>query len=295
MLEEAGDRIDSIAIHRYAHAPQDYPFENYMTFGENLNEHLHAYEGIIRAVSLERGIKHMIDITVDEWIASRMRGSPRRDNPINVVVDEHGVSHLIETSKNIRRFDDKMVSTLEDALVTALFMNAFIRHAHSVRMTNFCIPLPMSMGLSSLHPDRLLLLPAIFYPFELYSLTSGQLALDVFCNCDTFSGTYLGRAYNGIRILDVAATLDETRKQLVVFVVNQSENKALETHITLATGEFAGNVRVAVINGPDIKAENTEEKPNQVVTRESVIRATGKSLTFTFEPHSVTALACSVR
>ena len=58
---------------------------------------------------------------------------------------------------------------------------------------------------------------------------------------------------------------------------------------------FTGSVKVSIINGPDNKAENTEEKPNQVVTRESVIRSTGKSLTFTFEPHSVTALVCPVR
>jgi alpha-N-arabinofuranosidase len=237
-----------------------------MAFAESYNEHLTAYEGLIKAVSLERGIKHAVSIAVDEWGLLRMsHGSrPRRTR------------------------------NLEDALITALHLNTFIRHAYSIRLANFSSML-VSIGINLTRPDSQVLLESIFYPFELYSRTCGQLALDVFCNCDTFSGTYLGRAYNGIRILDVAATLDEARKQLVVYVVNQSENKALETHITLATGEFAGNVRVAVINGPDIKAENTEEKPNQVVTRESVMRATGKSLTFTFEPHSVTALVCPVR
>jgi alpha-N-arabinofuranosidase len=266
MLEQAGDRIDYIAIHRYAHPFADDPFETYMAFAESYNEHLTAYEGLIKAVSLERGIKHAVSIAVDEWGLLRMsHGSrPRRTR------------------------------NLEDALITALHLNTFIRHAYSIRLANFSSML-VSIGINLTRPDSQVLLESIFYPFELYSRTCGQLALDVFCNCDTFSGTYLGRAYNGIRILDVAATLDEARKQLVVYVVNQSENKALETHITLATGEFAGNVRVAVINGPDIKAENTEEKPNQVVTRESVMRATGKSLTFTFEPHSVTALVCPVR
>jgi alpha-L-arabinofuranosidase len=68
----------------------------------------------------------------------------------------------------------------------------------------------------------------------------------------------------------------------------------METTISLTSGEFTSNVKVSVINGPDIKAENTEDKPNQVVTGESVMRTTGKSLTFTFEPHSVTALVCAV-
>ena len=72
MLEQAGDRIDYMAIHRYAHPYDDDPFETYMAFAEDFNERLTAYEGLIRAVSLERGIKHAIGIAVDEWGVSRV-------------------------------------------------------------------------------------------------------------------------------------------------------------------------------------------------------------------------------
>ena len=100
--------------------------------------------------------------------------------------------------------------------------------------------------------------------------------------------------YTGIRTLDVAATLDQPSKQLVTYVVNQSQKEAMETTITLSTGQFTGNVRAFVINGPDIKAQNTTEKPNQVGVQEITIKAAGKSFFFTFEPHSVTALICTV-
>jgi len=63
----------------------------------------------------------------------------------------------------------------------------------------------------------------------------------------------------------------------------------------LTTGEFAGDVKVSVINGPDIKSQNTEENPHQVITRESAAKASGKTFNFTFEPHSVTALVCAVK
>jgi alpha-N-arabinofuranosidase len=128
----------------------------------------------------------------------------------------------------------------------------------------------------------------------LYSRTCGQLALDVFWNGETFSGTYKHHKYTGIRTLDVVATLDQSRKQLVVYVVNQSKEEAMETTVSLASGELAGSVRVFVINGPDIKAENTDEKPNQVGVRETTLKASGQSFNFTFEPHSVTALVCAV-
>jgi len=60
---------------------------------------------------------------------------------------------------------------------------------------------------------------------------------------DTFSGAYQEPCYNGIRTLDVAATLDETGKQMTVYAVNQSQDKAQETTITLTVGQFTANVK----------------------------------------------------
>jgi alpha-N-arabinofuranosidase len=193
---------------------------------------------------------------------------------------------------HVGRFD-KMVVNMEDALVIGLYLNAFIRHAHSVRLANFT-PTLTALGVRSANLDNPLLLETLFYPFELYSRACGQLALDVFWHGDTFSGNYLGRSYTGIRTLDVTATLDEAHKQLVVYVVNQSKNETMDTTISLTSGQFTGNVKMSIVNGPDIKSENTYENPNQVVTRETTLKASGKTLTLTFEPHSVTALVCAV-
>jgi len=263
MLEQAGDRIDYMAIHCYAHLHLDDPFETYMAYATDLNERLTAFEGLIKAVSLERGIKHNISIAVDEWAVMRFN------------------------------FRQKMVLNLEDAVVTSQYLNAFIRHSASVRMANFPLML-WSVGINLGRPTDSVLLETTFYPVELYSRTCGQRALDVDWGGDTFSGTYLNREYKGIRMLDVAATLDESGKKLVVFVINQSKEKSMETTISLASGKFSGSVKASVINGPDLKSENTDEKPNQVITRETNHKASGQSFTFTFEPHSVTALECAI-
>ena len=269
MLEQAGDNIDYMALHRYAHLDNDAPFESFMAFGENFNERLTAYEGLINSVRLEKKIKHEIYIAVDEWAVMRL--------PI--------------------RADRLITNFLEDAMVSALHLNAFIRHARSVRLANYT-SMMTAIGINfpnMTQKDKPVLLNSTFFPFELYSRTCGQQALDVFYSGDTFTGSYLGRTYNGIRTLDVTATLDEQRNQLVVYVVNQDKKDAKETTITLTSGQFAGNARVSVINGPDIKAGNTVEKPDQVGIKDTVINATGNTLTFTFEPHSVTALICAVK
>jgi alpha-N-arabinofuranosidase len=239
-----------------------------MAFAEDFNQHLSAYEGLIHAVSLERGIRNAVNIAIDEWAVMRM---PNRDDRV-------------------------IINYLEDALVVALHLNAFIRHARSVRLANFT---SMMTAIGINYPrlarlDKPVMLNTIFYPFELYSRTCGQLSLDVSCSGDTFSGTYLGRTYNGIRTLDVTATLDESRKQLVIFVVNQSKEKAMETGISLTSGDFTGKIKSFVINGPKIKSENTEENPNRVGIKETTVKAGGKSFNYIFEPHSVTALVCAI-
>ena len=58
------------------------------------NEHLDAYEGMIRAVSLERGIKHGIGIAVDEWGLSRFLRI-WNDIPCQCCRDEWGVCELL--------------------------------------------------------------------------------------------------------------------------------------------------------------------------------------------------------
>jgi alpha-N-arabinofuranosidase len=266
MLEQAGHLIDYMALHRYAHPNINDPFETYMAFGASFNERLTAYEGLIRSVSLERGIKHDISIAVDEW----------------------GLSRLPHVSRT-----EKMIVNVVDALVTAQHMNAFIRHARSVRMANFTGMLT-SMGVRLIRLDKPLLLDPNFYSFLLYSRACGQQALDVFWSGDTFSANYLGRNYTNIRTLDVTATLDAAGKQLVVFVINQSKSKAMETTITLESGQFTGTTRASVLNGPDINSENSEEKPDEVGIKESDLKISGNSFTFSFEPHSVTALVCGV-
>ena len=131
-----------------------------------------------------------------------------------------------------------------------------------------------------------LVLQTIFYPFELYSRTCGKYSLDLWYDGDTFTG----EEYTGVRTLDVSATLDDARKQMVLYVVNRSQTEEVETVIQLTAGDFKDAHEVYTINGQDIKAENTFESPHEVTTRESTLIARGRSLNYTFEPHSVTAI-----
>lgn len=265
LVEQAGKFIDYLSIHWYIGNPNN-DFEAYMALSELCEERLFAYEGLIRALCLQAGLPR-IPIAVDEWNVW-YRTHPGFGN------EAGGLEEIYN---------------LEDAMMVGVQLNSLIRHAYSVKMGNIA-QLVNAIAPIFTSPEGLVL-QTIFYPFEIYSQTCGKTALDVHWKGDTFSGG----GYTGVRVLDVSATLDEEKRQLAVYVVNRSQSKAAETTIALTDAHFGGDVTAYVVNGPDIKAENTFATPNQVgATTSKLTVGQGSAFTYTFEPHSVTALIFSL-
>lgn len=262
ILEQAGNLVDYLAIHWYVDNDAN-DFCSYMTLSELFEQRLTAYEGLIQAMRLERRIKQAIYIAVDEW-------NVWHRNQMNM--GGHEV----------------VVFNLEDALVVAMQLNAFLRHARMVKMANIAQIVNL-LGPIVTSRDNLLL-QSIFYVFEVYSGLAGPTVLDVNWEGETFGAG----DHAGLRVLDVTATLDSAKRELAVFVVNRSEHAAQDTVLRLTDGVFAGPVRIHTVNGNDVKTYNTFEDPAQVTTRIMEIMVEGSSLLVTFEPHSVTALVCLV-
>jgi len=267
LLEQAGNLLDYLSLHWYV-GNWNNDFPEYMAVSALIEERLTAYEGLLRTACLENKIQHPVSIAVDEWNTWYRTRSKEDGGPSRNQLEE--------------------VYNLEDALVTAMHFNAFIRHSQSVKMANIAQIVNVIAPVFTRKEG--LVLQTIFYPFELYSATCGQTALDVWYMGETFSG----RKYSALPLLDVAATLNTRKKQVVLYVVNRSPDKTLETQIELHSGRFDGKTRVVTINGQDVKAENTFEKPDQVQSEERFITILGKTTTYEFEPHSVTAMICPI-
>ena len=266
LIEQAADFIDYMAIHWYAGNPgglgimpgtREKPiagFESLMAISEAFDERIEATEGVIKACKLEYGINRPILIALDEW-AIRHQYEKDVDSPQRV----------------------------QEAIASAMNFNSVIRHADTVKMANHS---GLSRRLVLPGPDGLLI-QSSFYTFELYSAKCGTLSLDVFWDGDTFSGW----DRTGLRTLDVTATLNPSTKELSLFVVNRSRDKAEETAISLNDAEFNGDLSVKVLNGASIDSANTFEKPNEVGVKDSTLTAKGKSVNYSFEPHSLTVIS----
>jgi alpha-L-arabinofuranosidase len=260
LMEQAGHLIDYLGVHWYVDNNSN-DFATYMTLSELFEARLSGYEGLIRAVQVERKLTHPVYIAVDEW-------NVWHKSPTGVVAET--------------------IYNLEDALVVAMHFNAFIRHAQSVKMATIAQIVNVLAPIFT-KPDGMFL-QTIFHPFELYSRFAGSTALNVHWDGDTFSAG----EFTGLRTLDVSATLSADQRQLSLFIVNRSEHNALETEIKLAQGSINGMVQVFTVNGADIKTENSFAQPGQVIAREGQMAAGTGELHVTFEPHSVTVLVCSV-
>ena len=262
LIEQAGNLIDYMGLHWYVGNPKD-DFAAYMTVSELIEERLASYEGLIRALRLDNAITRPIYLAVDEW---------------NVWYRANNEHNQLEEIYN-----------LEDVLVVALHLNAFIRHADTVKMANIAqivnVIAPIFTSADGLF------LQTIFYPLELYSRNCGDIALDIGWGGDTFSGG----DHTGVRALDVTATYHPQRREITLYVINRHLSDAQETTIRLIDGEFDGPGELSIINGPNIKAENTFENPHQVITRTEQANMDGKEFTVVFEPHSITALVCNVK
>jgi alpha-L-arabinofuranosidase len=266
LMEHAGKLIDYMAIHWYVgnnreRGYRDDDFSSYMAISELLEDRLNSTEGIIRAMSSALKLPRDIPIAVDEW---------------NVWYRTGNEAKLEE------------VYNLEDALVVAMHFNAFFRHAKTVKMANIAQIVNVIAPIMA-RPEGLVL-QTTFHPFEIYSRTCGDTALDVHWSGDTFSTP----EFSALRTLDVAATLDTAGKRLAVYLVNRSEGESAETTIELQHGRFAGPATSYVVNGPHVKATNTFDAPDTVGGNERSFTANGTTLTVTLEPHSVTALVLGV-
>jgi len=256
LVEQAGERIDYLAIHWYV-GNRENDFARYMALSELFEARLSAYEGLVRALCLQKGIP-FIPIAVDEW---------------NVWYRVHNEGKLEE------------IYNLEDALVVAMQLNAFIRHASTVKMANLAQIVNVIAPILT-RPTGLVL-QSIFHPFAAYRAACGDIALDLHWTGETFDGG----DHRGVRVLDVAGSLHSAARRASIFIVNRSLAPCAVT-LRLVEGRFTGPATARIVNGPDIKSANSFEQPDRVTTRTAEVDADGSSFTMTLEPHSVTALLC---
>lgn len=280
VLSELKDYIDYIALHIYVGNPDD-NYYNFMATPLVIEERTKIVEGMINEV---------------------MQHTLRRNHttdPIYIAWDEYNIWYRARTGDNMtgeRALEEHY--NLEDALVIAGMLNAFIRNAHVVKMANMAQLVNVIGPIFTSEDD--MFKQTIYYPLEMFANNMHGTSLDVFVDCETYDTEefFLGLGetttqQTDVPYLDVSATIKGN--ELTMTVVNRHKDNAITTDIISQKGEFDGQVEVYEVNGPDIKSKNDFGETNVETTKKDNIKGTKNSVTYDFPPHSVTLLKGKIK
>jgi alpha-N-arabinofuranosidase len=229
-----------------------------MAVAQEIVDRIKVAEGILRA-SLT-GSKRNIYIAYDEWnVWYRARGEGKEKG--RTILEEH--------------------YNLEDALVVASILNAFINNAHIVKIAN------MAQLVNVIAPimtnENGLFLQTIYYPLQLFASNSWGNSLELWAEGPNYSTNQ----YSRVPYLDISAAFDNG--SLVLNVVNRHPTESLPATFDLEDRKFAGAFEVFEMNGPDVKAENDFGSSPVKVQRLSA-EPSGNRLRHSFASHSYTML-----
>lgn len=186
VLEKMGSMADYIALHMYI-GDHDGDYYKYMANGNIIEKRIRAAENVIDMTSYKQNRKDKVKICFDEWNASY--------TDVKCGVKE--------------RFK------WEDALIDAMYINSFIRHADSVKMADIAQVVNLLGPVMS--NENGIFLQTIFYPIEkFYMLNSGK-SLDLHVE----TNGYEDKDFGYTEYLDSSASYDESKKRITLNLVNK--------------------------------------------------------------------------
>ena len=220
----------------------------------------------------------------DQWAAL---GEFDREHAIKLVVDEWGSWHPAGTEINKRHLFEQM-GTLRDALVAALSLDTFNRHADKVDMANVAQLVNNLHSLFLADGDKFVATPT-FHVYTMYRPHQGAKAVRI----DVQAPDVTFRA-GGQRRADLPAGglgLANGRTTATLTLAHTHATEPAEV-VDPAQGGAHGEVRHTVLTHAQLNAHNTFEQPETVVPSPAVHdpRASGEEIRCLLPPASVNRL-----
>ena len=278
ILSELRDVVDYLALHMYVGNPDN----NYYSF-------------LSTPLVLEQRTQIVKGMIMREMDKADRGNRP----PIYIAWDEYNIWYRARTDESMqgtRALEEHY--NLEDALVIAGFLNAFVRNADIVKMAN------MAQLVNVIAPvftnETGMFKQTIYYPLALFANNVYGTSLDIAVNCETYDTDefFIGLGESTTKqthvpYLDVSAAYNNG--EVIVCVVNRHKDNAINTDIICQTGEFTGNFSINEVTGPDIKASNDFGKEPVKTVSKPDIKAKGNTLTYSFPPHSFTMIKGNIK
>lgn len=174
-------------------------------------------------------------------------------------------------------------NSVRDAILAALNLNIFARHADRVRMANIAQMINVLQAMIMTDEKKMVLTPT-YYVYKMYLPFQDATFVPV-----TFdAGTYTYQNINLPRI-DAIAAKDSAGK-LWLEITNLDPNQPVEIQANLA-GLNARSASGETLTGPKVDSVNTFEAPDTVVAKPVSATVQSGKLTVRLAPKSVTVIS----
>jgi alpha-N-arabinofuranosidase len=227
---------------------------------------------------------HMETLIKQHWAAM---GELDPDHHVKLVVDEWGAWHRAGTEVD-RSHLFGQTSTMRDALIAALTLDIFNRHANKVAMANVAQLINNLHSLFLANRDKFVATPN-FHVFEMYSAHHHGKSVRTVFNVPEITGES-GKP-SSLPALAGSASLHD--KQLILTVVNPHASEARLGKISIRGAKIQSAVG-HLLAAQDIHAHNTFDNPHAVETKEAQVETGGSPMSHEFPPASVTRLKLSL-
>ncbi|PYQ83379.1 MAG: alpha-L-arabinofuranosidase [Acidobacteria bacterium] len=203
---------------------------------------------------------------------------------VKLIVDEWGAWHA-GSADLPANYLWAYPGSLRDALVAALTLDTFNRHADKIVMANVAQLVNTIHSLFVAHEHRFTVTPN-FHVFDMYAAHQGATAVRTTFAAPAIAFDRDGRAQS-LWGLNGSASLRDRR--LAVTVVNPHAAAACESTIAVR-GATVREARATMLTADDIHAHNSFDRPAAVTPVDTPAAARGTSFVHTFPPASVTRL-----
>ncbi len=228
------------------------------------------YELLGKAVVME-------DLIEKHWA---VMGEFDKEHHTKFAIDEWGAWHPAGTEAH-RTHLFGQTSTLRDALVAALTLDIFNRHADKVVMANIAQLINNLHSLFLAHEDQFVVTPN-YHVFEMYAAHQNGQSLRT-----VFSAPEIEQGDRKLAGLAGSASLHD--KRLVLTVVNPSITETREAQISIP-GATVKEGDAHTLSHSDIHAHNSFEHPDVLVPKRHRMNVSGTDITYSFPPASVVRL-----
>ena len=257
--------MDGLSLHTYTVVNWDKKFAS-VGFGED------EYSRILKATLEMDGLISKHSAIMDKY-------DPQKR--IALVVDEWGAWYAPLPGSNPGFLAQQ--NSQRDAILAALNINIFARHADRVRMTNIAQMVNVLQAMILTDKEKMVLTPT-YHVFKMYVPFQDATFVPVTFN----AGTYTHGDITLPRVDAIAAR--DAAGRLWLALTNVDPNRPAEIEASLS-GVTATSVSGETLTAPKVDSVNTFEAPNTVVPKPVSAKVQGGKLALNLEPRSVTVIS----